>query len=756
MKWNERTAKELAPTLIDKYQLSPIAAKLFSLRNINTDQKLDFWFNATEDDLADPSLMHDMDNAVARINQAIDQGEKITIYGDYDADGITATTIMTDTLGILGADVHYFIPDRFKDGYGPNLEQYKRIVADGTKLIITVDNGITGVEEVKYAQDHGVDVILTDHHTFQENVPKPYALVHCNYPGQKYPFDDYCGAGVAYTICRALMQDPMPELLDLAMIGTIGDMVKVTGEGHIIVKRGLMMLNQTERPGLRALIKNAGLTLGQINETDVGFNIAPRLNAVGRLANANLAVELLLSDDEIEAQKIADQIEELNNKRKELTNEVYQKCLQQVKENSWQRANTLVLYDPSFHEGVLGLVANKIVEKTHQPTIVLTKNENGEIKGSGRSIQGFNLFNALAPLKDKLFTKFGGHDFACGLSMTEDKIKDLRKAFEHSFQVETNLEQKDYDVELSLSSLSPDTLADINQVGPFGTDNPEPIFSISQPQITHFFKMGKDKNHVKFTVSKKGGSLQVVGFNKEFLNNNLLPFIDQIFITLSLNSFRNKVELQGIIVGIKFASPKLALPTPVIDLRQEKYVMGFADRYLLFDEKNKAYTQNALGVDPDKITLVKDYQKENETAVLLDLPHSQIELDQALENSYSQLYLRFLLDQLPVENIPSKGYFAKLLKYIYQHPSLKPEDYREVAPYFGLDYDSVLFILRVFFELRFIKLDHGYLVGEKHPQKQPLTSSHYLRATKSQINFARILRNMPSQKLLTYVNNFMK
>lgn len=756
MKWNERTAKELAPTLIDKYQLSPIAAKLFSLRNINTDEKLNFWFNATEDDFANPSLMHDMDKAVKRINKAIDEGEKITIYGDYDADGITATTIMTDTLGILGADVHYFIPDRFKDGYGPNLEQYKRIVADGTKLIITVDNGITGVEEIKYAQDHGVDVILTDHHTFQENVPKPYALVHCNYPGQKYPFDDYCGAGVAYTICHALMQDPMPELLDLAMIGTIGDMVKVTGEGHILVKRGLMMLNQTERPGLRALIKNAGLTLGKINETDVGFNIAPRLNAVGRLANANLAVELLLSDDEVEAQKIADQVEELNDKRKELTNDVYQKCIQQIKENSWQRANTLVLYDPSFHEGVLGLVANKIVEKTHQPTIVLTKNDIGEIKGSGRSIPGFNLFNALDPLKEKLFTKFGGHDYACGLSMKEGEIKDLRQTFEKNFQVETNLEQKDYDLELPLSNLSPDTLSEISEVGPFGTDNPEPIFSISQPQVTHFFKMGKEKNHVKFTVTKKGGSLQVVGFNKEFLNNNLLPFVDQVFITLSLNSFRNKVELQGIIVGIKFASPKLALPTPVIDLRQEKYVMGFADRYLLFDKKNKTFAQNALGVDPSKITLVKDYQKENETAVLLDVPHNQIELDQALENNYSQLYLRFLLDQLPVENIPSKNYFANVLKYIYQHPSLKPEDYREVAPYFNLDYDSVLFILRVFFELGFVKLDQGHLVGEEHPRKQPLTSSKYLKATESQIKFARVLRNMPSQKLLTYVNNFMK
>lgn len=507
MKWIQRKDSELDKDLIEEYQLSPITAKLFSLRGINNKQKLDFWFNATEENLADPFLMHDMDKAVARINQAIDNGEKITIYGDYDADGITATTIMVETLSILGADVHYFIPDRFQDGYGPNLARYQEIVQDGTKLIITVDNGVTGVEEVKYAEDHGVDVLLTDHHTFQEDVPKPYALVHCNYPGQKYPFDDYCGAGVAYTICRALMQDTMPELLDLAMIGTIGDMVKVSGEGHIIVRRGLEVLNQTDRPGLRCLIKNAGLTLGDLNETDVGFNIAPRLNATGRLASANLAVELLLSDDETQAQELADKIEKLNDQRKELTTEVFNKCLAQINSHSWQKKNTLVIYDPSFHEGVLGLVANKIVEKTHQPAIVLTKNEAGEIKGSGRSSAGFNLFDALNPLKDELFTKFGGHDFACGLSLTEDKIKLLRKDFEKSF-TSTSQEEKAYDFELPFDGLSPEVMNDINLAGPFGTDNPQPIFSITDPKITHFFKMGKDKNHVKFVAEKSSRSLK--------------------------------------------------------------------------------------------------------------------------------------------------------------------------------------------------------------------------------------------------------
>lgn len=751
MKWQQREASELDSELVEKYQLSPLTAKLFSLREINTDEKLDFWFNATEEDLADPLLMHDMEKATERIFEAIDSGQKITIYGDYDADGITATTIMVETLGILGADVHYFIPDRFNDGYGPNFDCYKEIVEDGTQLIITVDNGVTGIEEVAYAQDHGVDVIVTDHHTFQDEKPNAYATVHCNYPGQKYPFDDYCGAGVAYTICRNLMQDTMPELLDLAMIGTIGDMVKVTGEGHIIVKRGLEVLNQTDRPGLRALIKNAGLTLGSIDETDVGFNIAPRLNAVGRLANANLAVELLLADDDMEAQEIADKIENLNTQRKELTTEVYQDCLEQIQKNSWQKQNTLVIYNPEYHEGILGLVANKIVEKTQKPTIVLTKNDAGEIKGSGRSKNGFNLFDALEPLKGEILTKFGGHDFACGLSLEENNIEKLRQSFEDSFYAEDDLEVKDYDFELPMKNLSTEIVNEIQQVGPFGTGDPQPIFSISNFQINHFIKIGKDKSHVKFNAVKDGQNLAIIGFSKGFLDNNLLPFVAKIYIKLSINVFKNKSTLQGMIEGIDFAAPKLAVPASIIDLRNEDYVMGFADRYLLFNEKNLPIVQNQFGIEKDKISLVKNYDKSGESIVLLDAPKNQAELNMALENDYQQLYLRFLLDQLPVETLPNKSYFSQVLKYIYRHPTLTPDDYRSVAPYLGLDYDSVLFILRVFFELNFVKLDNGKLVGEKNPTKQPLTASKYLMATNSQIKFINQLRTMPTQKLINYI-----
>lgn len=254
------------------------------------------------------------------------------------------------------------------------------------------------------------------------------------------------------------------------------------------------------------------------------------------------------------------------------------------------------------------------------------------------------MFNALNPLK-KLFTKFGGHDFACGLSMNEDKIPELREKLESGFHVEQE-SAEEYDFELNLKDLSLDTLEQINQAGPFGTDNPKPVFSISDFQIKNFIRMGQEKNHIRFNAVKDDGSLTVVGFNKDYLDNDLLPFISKVFVELNRNTYKNKVSLQAIMKGVDFAAPKLAVPAPIIDLRNESYVMGFADRYLLFNEKNIPAVEN-LGIDPEKITLVKDYDQADEVVVLLDTPKNKIELDQALQNNYQQLYLRFYSISFP-------------------------------------------------------------------------------------------------------------
>lgn len=747
-KWKQRARHAFKSEISAKFQLSPLTAKLFALRGQTSAKQIDWWLTATEADLADPFLMHDMKKAVNRIDQAIDRGEKITIYGDYDADGMTATAILVETLGILGADVHFFIPSRFKNGYGPSLACYQKLVADGTKLIITVDNGVTGAPEIAYAKSHGVDTIVTDHHTFQKTKPACAALLHCNFPGQAYPFDDYCGAGVAYTLARALMQDPMSDLLDLAMIGTIGDMVKVTGEGHIIVKQGLKQLNQTGRLGLRALIKQAGLTLGQIDETDVGFALAPRLNAVGRLGDARLAVNLLLTDSEAEADQLAAKVEALNKRRQALTKKVYQSALKQVQVQGWGQRHTLTLADPNWHEGVLGLVANKLCRRLGKPTLLLTRGENGDLKGSGRSLAGFNLFNALAPLKTSLLAQFGGHDYACGLSLKADNLGRLRSAFEKSFQRPQPL-AKQYDLQLDPSQINQTTLTEIAPVGPFGTGNPQPVFQLHWPQVNTAQLMGQDQSHLRLNCQ----SLQIVGFGDAYLLK-LLPLVKNLYVTLSDNYWRGRHQVQGQICGVEYGLPAALAQQPVVDLRFDRHQLNLADRYLFFDQANIEQAESLWQLDPDRVDLVKNYQGAGEKISLIDAPHNREQLDQALSQAYSQLFLRFSLDNLPVETLPKQADFAKVWHYLTGHPGLQISDYRQVAPYLGLSIDSVYFILRVFFQLKLLQLKEQTIEPLAGQQADSLLASPYYAATKTQLRFVHQLRTMPFRQLSAYAARF--
>lgn len=748
--WQKRKTKSLPQDLQAEFKLGPNTAQLFALRGIDTEDKIQWWLNATEDDLADPALMHDMEKASARIEQAIDRGEKITIYGDYDADGISASAILIDVLEILGAEPELYIPDRFSEGYGPNMEAYKKIIAGGTKLIITVDNGVTAIDECRYAKEHGVDVIVTDHHTFQEQKPDCYALVHCNYPGQKYPFDDYCGAGVAYTLARQLMQDPMPELLDLAVLGTVGDMVKVTGEGHIILRRGLEVLNSTTRLGLRALIAKAGLQFGQVDEKDLGFAVVPRLNATGRLADAKIAVRLLLTDSEEEAASLAEQIDKLNQQRQTLTKEIYEQALAQVKRHGWQSQSTLTLYGEDWHEGVLGLVANKVARKLNKPTLILTKGTDGVAKGSGRSLPGFNLFDALNPLKEEILTKFGGHDYACGLSLPGDKMRDLRTAFEDSFHGFLPAE-KYFDLELD-SQL---TLADwqaMHQAGPFGTGNPEPVFSLTDPQIMKSQTMGQDGSHLRLQV----GQLNVAGFGDGYLlQHKQLDLVKRLLVTLSVNYWRGRSSLQAIIVGWQYGLPTILQNEPVVDLRHCVGDLQLADTYLFYTKKGLAQGQRAWGLAADQVALVDDYAG-GQTASIVELPPDRVRLDQALGKHYDQLYLRFFFDQLPVTSLPTRQNYIDVWQYVLRHPGLKPNDYYQVAPYLGMSSAEIFFVLRVFFDLKFVRINLSKISADSQHPKQKLTDSKYFKAVAQQLTFARQLRTMPRQQLLTYAEHRLK
>ena len=321
-KWVPRLTTAVDEADVDKLaeaaSVTPLVARLLIMRGINTAEEAAPFLHADQQPLLDPTTMHDMEKAVDRIQEAIIAGDQITIYGDYDADGLTSTSIMYETLDQIGANVNYYIPDRFKDGYGPNQAAFDRLIAAGTKLFVTVDNGVAGNAVINQVQEQGIDVVVTDHHELPTELPHAYAIVHPRHPEGSYPFGGLSGAGVAFKVATALLEEVPEELLDLAAIGTVADLVSLTGENRTLVTLGLKVLQQTTRPGLAALIQEAGLIPDKLTETNIGFGIAPRLNALGRLQSAQSGVELLTTLDDERATALAKQVNQLNEKRQGL------------------------------------------------------------------------------------------------------------------------------------------------------------------------------------------------------------------------------------------------------------------------------------------------------------------------------------------------------------------------------------------------------------------------------------------------------
>ena len=346
--------EQLVSTLSNELSVNPIIAKLLVERGVSSVEDAQQFLQPSMETIHDPHQLHDMDKAVQRIQQAVENGEQITVYGDYDADGITSTALMYEVLQDVGANVNYYVPNRFRDGYGPNADAYQRIIEQGTSLIITVDNGVSGKAVIDPVVAQGIDVIVTDHHEMPDDLPNAYAIVHPRYPGTDYPFADLSGVGVAFKVAWALMDEFPEDFLDLVAIGEIADVVSVTDENRPLIMMGIQELRQGMRPGLHALIKEAGVSEQYLTDQDIGFVIAPRLNALGRIADANEGVKLLTTLDEEEATKLARAVDQANSKRQDLVNEIMMAAQQQLKQMDQSQPVFLVV-GHDWHQGVLGL-----------------------------------------------------------------------------------------------------------------------------------------------------------------------------------------------------------------------------------------------------------------------------------------------------------------------------------------------------------------------------------------------------------------
>lgn len=544
---NNKYQWSVAPSVTN---LKTLMQVLYRDRNVtNNSEAKQFLFPALTR-VYDPFMLHDMQKAVDRIRLAIKNQEQITVYGDYDADGITSTSLITEVLFNMGAKVNYYVPDRFRDGYGPNKDAYKNLLRSGTKLVVTVDNGVSGKDVIDPIVDQGIDVVITDHHELPDELPtKACAIVHPSFPGSNYPFAGLSGVGVAFKLAWALLGKMPVDELDLVSIGEIADVVPVNDENRALISAGLKVLMNTHRPGLHKLLTLAGIDNQALSSTEVGFDIAPRLNALGRIGNASDGVALLISKDQSLAESLAQKTDELNTKRKQLVADIYEQAKRQADTNSNQ---ALIIAGHNWHQGVLGIVASRIMDDTGKPVIVVSNNgADSVMKGSGRSREGFNLYQALDPHRD-LMVSFGGHPQACGLSVDATDVAALQKAFnaealKQGFSASQKADLKvDAIVEPSLVN-SEKVFNVIHKLQPYGPNNSQPEFELHNVYADSFFLMGNEKQHLKFRVN----GLTCVFFNAGSLIDDLENQPLDIVGKLNLNRWRGRVTVQMLVDDVR-------------------------------------------------------------------------------------------------------------------------------------------------------------------------------------------------------------
>ena len=512
--WSEQ---KYAATLAAQQKEVGLLAGILAARGI-TDPTEALTLLAGEEELSDPMLLTDMDKACARILEAIDKEQTIVVYGDYDVDGVTATALLYQHLKGMGASVKCMLPSREGDGYGLSKNAIQSIHDKGCQLIVTVDNGISALEEAEFAASLGVDLIVTDHHLPHDALPKAVAVVDPRRADDHSPFKGLCGAGVAFKLCAALDGCPPEEMLDycgdLAAVGTVADVMPLTGENRTLVKAGLKLLQQTDRPGISALLEEVGLEGKPITAENVSYAIAPRINAAGRMDNAVTALQLVLCEDEERAAELAHKLNEINVARQETEQEIVKAAQQQLDaEPAILEDRVILIWGRDWHPGVIGIVASRLVEKTGRPVIVVSVDEHGEGKGSGRSVQGFNLHECIASCEDILL-RFGGHAMAAGLSVREENLPELRRRLNEWAARECAVlftPPLECDLSIHLDRITVESVRRLEQLAPYGAENPTPVFVLEKAVIDGIFSVSEGK-HCRLRLRQGNASIYAVWF----------------------------------------------------------------------------------------------------------------------------------------------------------------------------------------------------------------------------------------------------
>lgn len=549
-KWQiYETDNEKVNELIKKYNLNLLLATILVNKNITDEKVLNKFLHPTRKDFYNPFLMPDMDLAIDRILKAIDNKEKIIIYGDYDADGITSITVLKSFFKDLGIDVDSYIPNRLDEGYGLNKPAVKQIVEKGYELMITVDCGISAIEEIKYANELGIDTVVTDHHEVGETLPDAIAVVDAKRKDNIYPCRDLAGVGVVFKLIQALSiklnlkEEAYLKYLDIVCIGTISDIVPLVDENRVITKLGLMLVNQTRNVGLKSLLISSGYK--KIDSTTISFGVAPRINACGRMGHAEEALKLFLSDNIVEVQELTKKLNDYNLKRQETEKGIYQEALKKIEEKKLDKNDTIIVAGENWHHGVIGIVASKITELYFKPSILLCY-EGEEAKGSGRSIPGFDLHDALMKCLDHI-EKFGGHSMAIGITIKRNELENLKESLEKVAKdehIEDIIPIIHIDAKIPLSEITKEMVESLKELEPFGEGNKMPVFVMKNLKIDSIRALTEGK-HLKLTLKDGNNIIDAIGFNMGELTEEykIGDKIDVVGV-LEINSFNGVDSVQ--------------------------------------------------------------------------------------------------------------------------------------------------------------------------------------------------------------------
>ncbi|WP_296141420.1 single-stranded-DNA-specific exonuclease RecJ [uncultured Anaerococcus sp.] len=555
--------------------ISKLEALILANRDIVEDQSVEMFLNPSLDKLHDPFLLKNMDKAVDLIIETMKSGGEIRVFGDYDQDGIASVMTLLDGLLFYYDNISYDIPQRVKEGYGISSGMVEKAVDDKVSLIITCDNGITGFDQVKELKNAGLNVIITDHHEIETSndgewasqlLPEADAVINPKRIDQDYPFKDLCGAAVCFKLMSALFQkldgdyEYLYGLLEYVAMGTVCDIVSINDENRIFVIEGLKRLNYTEKLGIKAVLEESSW-MKEIDVYTLGFILGPTMNATGRLSSAKMAIELLMEEDIDRIYELAKELVELNNERKNLTQDGLDKCLEIIEENKYFEDDVIVVYEPSINESICGIVAGRIKEKYYRPTIILTDSNTESIaKGSGRSIESYNIYQEVLKYKENL-ESFGGHPMACGLSIKLDIIDDLRKFLNDNSSLTDSQKQKiiNIDKAIDISKLSLEFAESLEKLSPFGKDFEKPIFADKNVEISQITMIGKDKKTLKMSLFKNGVYVNAIKFNAvddyNYLRDKFNGQIERKKIDVvyypDINEFRGNRNLQLKLIDIR-------------------------------------------------------------------------------------------------------------------------------------------------------------------------------------------------------------